>query len=595
MSTTTWKRGGPSPNPSGRPRRSAERTDAWVNVLAGINTSRDKRTAGRVAAATLDYAEMRTLWRHDDIAALTIETVPGEMFREGFKFVHADAKLVAQVSAEVKRLKLRARLKRACEFERAYGGAAILPVTNDGALSLAEPLNPDTITRIHHLVVLEPRELMVHSYDEDIESPAWRKPLTYSLQPAGTNYSGKLTPGTVIHRSRMIVFDGRCRSNDPSDGVETGGYAGWGDSVLIPIHAVIRDFQIGWSSASLLLVDFAQGVYKMKGLVDMLKGNEALVRKRLEIMELTKSVVKAIVIDADDEYSRQQTPISGLPETLDRLASRVCAAARLPVTKLMGQSPKGLGNEGDSDIAFLYDQVAQEQDDKLPLIEQAIGLILAQREPFGGKRKAIKDWKIEFGSLWQPTDREMAETRKIVMDTDAIAIDKGIITPDEVRRTRYGGDGFQLDLLVGDDADDLNGVDPDRAAAMAGDLRAPVVEPPDGAGLTAPAAAALGAGAKTSDTAMNGAQVASLLEVIGLFNRGELSSAQATAVIQRAFNVGEADADRMIDESFASSFQRKTTAPAAAPQAAPAAAPTPPRSPPPAAPTPPPATASAEA
>lgn len=576
VTDTKWAKGGPSPNPAGRPKRAhAERADAWINVLAGINTARDKRTAGQIAGTQLTYEEMRTLWRHDDIAALTIETVPGEMFRRGFKFGHADAALVAHVNAEMKRLSLRRKLKRACEYERAYGGAAILPVMLDGASSLAEPLNLDTISTVSHLVVLEPRELHPEEWDNDILSPSWRRPLLYRFTPSSAHTS--IGSSSLIHRSRLIVFDHRVRSNDPNDAATVGGIAGWGDSVLIPIHEVIRDFQMGWQAASLLLVDFAQGVYKMKGLVDQLKSNEAVVKKRLQLMDLSKSVVKAIVVDSEDEYSRQQTPISGLPETLDRLSSRVCAAARLPVTKLMGQSPKGLGNEGDSDIAFLYDQVQQEQDDKLPLIEQAIALILAQAGmPTKGKRrkaKEVKDWTVTFASLWQPTDKETAETRQIVMATDAIAIDKGVLSPDEVRRARYGADGFQPDLQVDlESGSDLDDVDPDRAKAMAADLRTPLGESvvtPSAADVPSVAAAGGAAIAKPSDTAMNGAQVTSLLEVIAMFNRGELSAVQASSVIQRAFNVTPADADLMIDEDFAVASQARRAAAAVSPPTAP--------------------------
>jgi phage-related protein (TIGR01555 family) len=540
-----WKSGGPSPNPAGRGARKTDRLDGWANILTGFGTSRDKRRGATLDVEPLSHEEQRALWRGDDIAARIVETVPAEMFREGYEIKFADKEAVERVKAEDKRLRVRARFKRAKEYERAYGGAAIFPIINDGAKNLATPLNAKAITKIKHLRVLEPRELRVHSFDEDINSETFGEPLTYYYTPAGGR--GASSANTIIHRSRLIIFTGKRVTNDPN---EVAPMVGWGDSVLTAIHEVLRDFGIAWSTAALLLVDFSQGVYSMDNLADMIAaGKDQLVLKRLQTMDAAKSVIKAIVIDAKDKYERQQTPISGLPDSLDRFSSRMAAAGRLPVTVMMGQSPKGLGNEGDSDVRFLYDQIATEQDDTLPMLEQMLRLILLQIDgPTKGKEPDA--WSVEFCPLWQPTEKEKAETRKIVVDTFVAEIQNGIVSTEEVRKTLHGGDAWSMDLHVDVEADKKLKVEAERAAQMEEDLRTPMGADPGGA--------------KLADTAMNGAQITSLLEVVKAFNLGEITEGSAKAILVRGFRVSTQEADEMIDEEGARKMQAERKQQAAA-------------------------------
>jgi phage-related protein (TIGR01555 family) len=509
----------------------AERMDAWANILAGFGTARDKRTAGSICVTELTDSQLRRMWRGDDMAARAIETVPNEMYREGYELLLGDKVLAAKIMKEDKRLRIRAKFKLAKKYERGYGGAALWPIVNDGVDDYARPLK--TYDRIRHLRLLEPRELRPHRLDDDPSSETCGQPLIYEYWPASRG--GSKAAGIRIHRSRLIIFPGKRVTNDP---YEVLSQWGWGDSILVPMHDVLRDFGVGWSAAAALLVDFSQGVYSMEGMAELIAaGKDDLVLKRLLAMDLAKSTLKAIVIDKGDSYTRQQTPINGLPDTLDRMATRLAASARLPLTQLMGQSPKGLGNEGQSDIAFLYDQVASEQDDDLPLLEQMYRMLFAQTAgPTGGKEP--DGWDIRFCSLEQQSEKDIAETRKIVAETDNLLIESGIASKDQIQRTRFGGGVYNGSAMIdlGKPEDDPSNVDPASADAMAGDLRTTLGGP---TGVSA-----------LKDTAMTGPQVTSLLEVLGQFNRREIGRKQAAQVLRRAFGYTPDEIDEALDESF---------------------------------------------
>lgn len=550
----SWRAGGPSPNPKGRP--AVARNDGLVDILAGAGTSRDKRQQATTVVPVLDSSEMRRIWRSDDMAARAVEVVPNEMFREGVRLQLTDKNKANEVEAEFKRLRFRQKYRLAKKYERAYGGAALWPIINDGSKSLAVPLQEKRITRITCLRVLEPRELIPCTWDEDINSESYNEPLTYTYMPAGGRGRGRVE----IHRSRLILFEGKRVTTDATENAENFGH---GDSIFLSMSEVLRDFKIGWATAAVLLVDFAQGVYKMKGLAGMLaKDRGALVKARIQTMDLSKSVFRALVIDADDDYQRQQTPLTNLPEMLDRFASRLSAAARLPVTVLMGQSPKGLGNEGDSDVRFLYDQVAGEQEETIPQLNRGAELVMLQHDgPMKGKLP--KDtWSMEFCSLWQPSDKEKAETRLINAQTDVLNIERGVYTAQTVREQRYGGDVYGTEIKIDVEADRALEQAQQRAAATAAtagdlDLRSTLSGPVGAQPANANAV-------KPVDTAMNGAQVTALLEVIKSFNRGEVSGPSAIQTLVRAFGVSPSDAGGMIDESFAVKFQATQAQQAAA-------------------------------
>jgi hypothetical protein len=119
------------------------------------------------------------------------------------------------------------------------------------------------------------------------------------------------------------------------------------------------------------------------------------------------------------------------------------------MTLLYGTSPAGLNATGESDIRLWYDNVhGREQNGKLrDPIEYLTELILASAEgPTGGQ--VTDDWALQFNSLFQQSDEEIATTRRTQADTDRAYIDTGVLTPAEVRESRFGGDAYSLETTL---------------------------------------------------------------------------------------------------------------------------------------------------
>lgn len=607
-------RAGQSGNPAGRPRKgarvdsaSAERTEAmigaarhdgWVNTSTGYGTARDKRTGTYFAVCPVTIQEAEHLWQGDDLAARVIETLPSEMLREGFELtITEDAKpkpasrkrpaviaeaddplaervpgtamdrararrdaaleaapakpsheIVDEVAQAWEDLELTDALWHALAYERAYGGGAILIGANDGQSSMKSPLDEDRIIELSYLLALEPREIIPVKWYSDPLAKNFGKPEIYLLNPQGTGLPSTSARGQVslleVHESRLAVFPGIRTSRI----MRTSVTYGWGDNVMTRFVPVLRDFNVGLASAGVLLTDFAQGVFKMKNLVETMTGeNVDQFEARVRSIEMSRSTLRSILIDADQEsFERTTTPITGMPELLDRFSTRLAAAADMPLTLLMGQSPAGLNATGASDIRFFYDRVAAMQRRKLaPVIRQITRIIMRALKAEPSK------WTINFAPLWQPTEAEQATARKTQADTDAVYIDRQVLSADEVAIARFGGPKYSFETHV-----DLEARE---ALEMPGEMPDDIRDPnaPLGADDEAPGAAVAGgaktmaaAGAPPAQAAMNGAQVTSMIEVCRSFFAKEIPREAAIAILTVGFPISKEQASAMLPESF---------------------------------------------
>lgn len=423
----------------------AMRADGWGNVITGLLSNRDKRTG---AVSTVDIVtdiQARDMWRGDDIAKRVIEVLPREAMRRGYdlKFDNddsdGDADGAKEVMNEAESIGLDQALVKVAMYERAYGGGAIFPVMEGALGDLSQPLNEKGIGKITALHLLEPRELYPFTWYTDIRSPKFGRPSVYRMIPlfAGGVLS---TPMALIHESRLAILPGLRMTRLP----QPGTLLGWGDNVITAMYRVLADFGMSWGHVASLLQDFAQAVLQMEGLDNLTtrdRGRAA--RDRLEQIDLVRATMRMIVIDKRDSFTRQQTPMTNLAEIMDRFATRLAAAADMPITLLMGMSPAGMNATGESDRAFFYDRVSALQHYITPVVEHILRLIMLSLDgPLGGVEPDV--WSINWKPLWAPSEKEQADTRWTNMQAVAAAVDKVIITGEEARASLQASDPYWI-------------------------------------------------------------------------------------------------------------------------------------------------------
>ncbi len=508
---------------SGVPTDGYARADGWFNALSGHgDINRSKSESSEFRLDLLDDQTVADLWRGDDLAARVIEDLPGESFRPGFRINLDDKEQSEQAIARAEELCVSPIFIEAKEKERAFGGAAIYPIINDGNGDLSEPLNLDRISEVEHLMVLEPRELQVNTWYADIRQPKFGRPETYLLQPTSQGVSP--AANERIHESRLILFYGLQVSRSQAS-VRTG----WGDSVMNRVWRVLRDYNISWGSVSELLNDFAQAVFSIKGLAELIaQDKDEIIKARIRAVQLSRSTIRATMMDSEETFERKQTPVSGMPELLDRFNTRLAAAADMPVTRLMGQSPAGLNATGESDIRFYYDRIAADRTRRTQKqLEEMVRLILLEKS--GATKTEPKNWSVVFNPLWQPSQLEEVQARTGQATTDQIYIQEQVISPEEVAIARFGGDQYSHDLQI--DIAEREKLTKELEENQPGDEALTAEMGMDKKGAKEGATGEV----KVADAAMNGSQIKSLMDIVGKVAAGEISRESGIALIQVAF------------------------------------------------------------
>lgn len=433
------------------------RMDDWRNAFTGQGMfGRDKRLGSHFDLFQLSFDQLRDVWLGDDLAARAVETIPKEARRPGYDITVADSDdtsgqsmgdsgdLAAQVIDKLQLLGADDYLEIVGGYERGYGGGAILIGANDGQADLTQPLDLRRVRSIDWLTPLEARECMPLYGYSDPRQPKYGQPEIYQLNSRSILASRQSFASATmqVHESRLLVFPG-IRVSRYQVTTQRGG---WGESVLSRLWRVLRDFNTAWASAGVLVSDFAQSIYKIKDLWESLsEDGDQTFEKRLQWMERTRSTINGVAIDGDDEYIRQQTPITGLPDLLEKFAVRLAAACDMPLTLLFGTSPAGMNATGESDIRFFYDKVAAYQQRKLePNLRRLCQIIF---RTIGNRREPSK-WSIKFRPLWQESAKDKATAMFTQAQADNIWITAGVLSPEEVAQSHWGKGEYDPNLAV---------------------------------------------------------------------------------------------------------------------------------------------------
>ena len=463
----------------------AIRNDGWINTVTGLGTSRDKSTyTSFQRGAKLCDEELDALYGENDMAARICDALPEDAARRGFrlKIETSDdrerkrqqglapdgedsamdtpdaAALADDIMEDLREKEALAKLVEARVWGRVFGWGAVLLGVNDGQ-DLSQPLNLDRVRDFTHLTVLDKQHAVPLKWYEDVTAPKAGRPETYLVTshaivqgPTAARLTGAPLAASrrraaldqygvrEIHESRMIIFGGvrttvkRRREN-----------TGFDDPLLQRVDEVLRKFGVAWDSLEHILQDGYQGVYKVKGFIDALAmNNPSELQTRFGIMDMARSVIRSVIVDADaEEFERQQLTLTGLPDTMDRFAIRLSAAAGMPVTRLMGQSPAGLNATGESDMRMWHERVEYEREYVLePAVRRLVEIQFAVE---GG---APDSWSIEWPPLASPTDAEAAQMRKTQAETDKIYYDMGVATESEIALSRFGADGWSPETTI---------------------------------------------------------------------------------------------------------------------------------------------------
>jgi phage-related protein (TIGR01555 family) len=426
----------------------AVRFDGWSNPFTGLGTSRDKSTYARFGQSLrLSDKELDDLYHTDDMASLICDALPEAALRRGLSVEIADDQdLEAGINERLREIDAASKIQENAIWARVFGGCSLIPGVDDGNENLDEPLNEANIKSFTHINIVDKRYLIPLTWYTDPSSPKFGEPEKYLLTPSAVSGQQVYIKGsTEIHESRMIIMGGVMTSI-----TQRQRNYGWQDSVLQRVYQTLRSFGTSWDSLSNLIQDANQAVFKMDGLIDALAANEeGVIQKRMQLVDMGRSVIRAIVLDADSEdFERKSFSWSGIEKPFELLIYRLAAAARMPITMLMGRSPAGMNATGESDFRIWYDRVQAYQRQEIAPVAERIARLLCLAE---GKEYPTNA-EITFPPLWEPTAKEIAETQETQSRADKNYIETAVLLPEEVAMSRFTDRGWSPNTAIDVDA-----------------------------------------------------------------------------------------------------------------------------------------------
>ncbi len=383
-----------------------------------------------LARPFIGYAMCADLMQ-DGLMQAGVETVADEMTRKFIELAAPNETVKKRLEAELQRLDVRGVFNRAAAWCGYFGGCLVYMDTGDAPEDLAKPiaLTPEFIAQgsLRGLRLIEPV----------VATPGWYN----SSDPLAADYfepRAWYVQSTLVDASRLLVF----RQNTPPLLLKAA-YNFFGVPAVQIALDYVAHFTQTRESAAKLLKKFSTTVFKTDISRLLYGGDAAQAKARIGQFAAQRDNDGVAVLDYESEAMEQlNTPLSGVDVIVRQALELLAVVWRIPAVKLFGISPAGLNATGESDMQNFYDFIASRQGKVFAAPLERL-LKVVQLSVAGAVDPAMT---YSFVPLWEMTAREKADRDKVLADTDAVYLDRGVISEEEARNAlaaqpggRYAG------------------------------------------------------------------------------------------------------------------------------------------------------------
>ena len=405
-------------------------TDPFANYKQGIDFVSDQQCSH--------------LYTYNGIAKAIIDIPADEAMRNGFEVETEtnEEEINKEISSVCEDLQVQDRFAEALAWADLYGGSIIVVLADDGRM-IDEPLNYDSLRRIEKLKVFDRTNIVGSTQYQDANAPQYMDVELYHINTFGSN-------PMWVHESRVLRFDG---GRLPL--YQRNLRLGWGAKRYESIKDEIDRWCNGNEMGLQALTRLSQDVLQLDGLTNILatEGGDVAVQKRMQMLDMVRSMMNSIAIDGADKYDRKGLSLSGIKELLEQFEIALCACTKIPATKLFGRSPAGMNATGKSDSENFYNMVGAIQKNKVkPNLVKLVEMIGSCKDY---NIKLPDTWHIEFEPLWSESKAEKADVEKTKADAqkakaDAIVelINTQVLDATEARATLDKEKDYILDRSI---------------------------------------------------------------------------------------------------------------------------------------------------
>ena len=403
---------------------------SWQNYAASVGMNNSLQQYSSHILNRLSYQECANL-ATDSMISKAIDVIVREIFKSGGKWeaAHLDIDNFEMVLISLDFYeKIALAVQRALE----YGGAFIYINTDDTNLSLPLYLNEKTAStnKITGLTVIEPWQaapVQVNSFNPLKEN--YMEPDLWWVLGASTS----------VHKTRLIpvVF-----YSVPDLIKPLYNYLG------LPLSFYMKNYVSNADtvrqSISDLILRFRTKIIKTTAQ----KIADPQTQARVKYMNATSNNLATLLLAKDEEWIETVTSLSGMDNLLSQMYELMTASTRgIPVTKLLGLSPRGFNATGEYDENNFYDVIdGYASSVVIPAMEKVAEYILCF------KAGVLDEPKYTFNPRKQIKQKEQAEINNLKADYVSKLIMSGVVTGKDAIRA-ISEDNFKFDWI---DLEDYN-------------------------------------------------------------------------------------------------------------------------------------------
>lgn len=495
------------------PRRkapAAPRIDDWASTTSALGGAKDKHIGLTfVMRSRLDPATLEALVRQHPIAARIVDKIVDDAFRTSWKICKVKGADAAKfdpdaIKAELDKAGLTVAQEQSARWSRLYGGA----LTAIAVLNSGEPDQPMTIgpqSRLLRFAAIPAERARPLDQDVGLLSPTYGQVLKYQVTGLASTTVELHHSRAISHEPIKLPIEANTRAGDAA--------TGWGPSILDRVFDDLGRYGATGAFATSMMYLASLFYMQIANYANDSKTKEGRdrIQKRAETTRAALDAFGLLLMDGGDKIGILERNLTGAGDLMTKSADRLAAATPYPREVLFNESPAGLNAGELSGPQELYFATVEAWRKK----EISPGLCRAIEIAIRLHGLRIDSFEIEWEPLWSRSDEGDSEIHARNATADQIYMTEGVLSADEVRVERFVRGNVGMIEIKDEEIDPAEGLELDPADVAAGEAAA--------------------AGATPADTAMNGAQIASLLEILKAVNMRELTYEQGLGALSVAF------------------------------------------------------------
>lgn len=356
------------------------------------------------------------------------ETIAREMTRQWIEVIctgnEDKSDKITAINAALRKYHVQDRFRECAEMDGLFGrGQLYIDLKMASGVSAR-----DDAVELETPLILSPAKIPKDSLiGFNAIEPLWTYPGAYNasepLKPDFYKPSHWYVMGKSVHKDRLLTFISR---EVPDILKPSYNFSG------LSLSQLAEPYVDNWIRTRNSVGDMVHS-FSINGIKTNMDGtlsgatDEGLF-SRIDLFNRIRDNRGCFAIDKDsEEFFQFNTPLSGLDSLQAQAQEQMASVSSIPLVFLLGITPQGLNASSEGEILVFETTIhsLQELEFRHPL-EQVLKVI--QLSEFGEIDEEIT---FKFNPLREMTEKEQAEIRKLDADTDALLIDKQVITPND--------------------------------------------------------------------------------------------------------------------------------------------------------------------